>query len=262
MTTSSSRHRQFGPIVFALGLVLAFGGAAFGQDQIEKGKIYQDSYPLAMESDLYCDIFLWEGALPVVRIVGAERAGEKVQFSDGDAFYVDKGSGDGLEMGQVFQAVSIRDEDIEGRGRLSQRVARVRIVRLEDRRAVASVDKACRPVLLGDYLVPYEPKETIQGRDLGFSNDLDPNAGIHAAIIYLDTENVIGGTGMWGIIDAGLNEGLQPGQQLTVFRHTGRDLPREAIANVVIIDAQNRSATVKILSARDAVRIGDEVQTK
>ncbi len=45
-----------------------------------------------------------------------------------------------------------------------------------------------------------------------------------------------------------------------MFERARRDLPREAIASAIIIDVRGATSTVKILSARDAVRIGHEVQ--
>lgn len=260
MTKSPSVRRFRRSILCGLGLVF-LGAAAFGQDDVRKAKIFEDVYPLITESDLYCSIFFWEGERPALRVAGAERQDEKNQFSDGDTCYLDKGRADGLEIGQVFQVVRIGGAFAE-HGDLSQRLGRARVVRLDENRSVAAVEKTCNPVRIGDYLVPFEEKEGLLGRDQGFDDSLDPAAGVKGSVIYLDTDLKIGGTGAWAIIDIGRTAGLQPGQQLTVFRRARPDLPREAIGNIVVIDVQERSATIKILSIREALRRGDEVQTK
>ena len=48
-----------------LGLGLIFLGTGLAQeDQIEKAKIFQEDYPLITESDLYCSIYILDGASP------------------------------------------------------------------------------------------------------------------------------------------------------------------------------------------------------
>ena len=49
---------------------------------------------------------------------------------------------------------------------------------------------------------------------------------------------------------------------MTVFKRVKRGFPREAVGNVVVIDVQKSTSTVKVLSCRDAVEVGFQVQTK
>lgn len=241
--------------------VLVFSApAAFVQEQIQKAKIYQDEYQMILESDLYCSIFVLDGERPPLRIIGSERQKEKTFLSDADVFYVGKGRADGLEIGQMFLIVGL-GQDIGGFGPLAKRKGRARVIRLEEHQAGVRIDKSCAAIEVGDYLVPYEDKEGVLGRDLGYS-DLDPAAGKHGKVLYLETDFNIIGSGHWAIIDLGLDQGLRLGQQITVFKRAAPNLPREAAGNVVVIDLQKQTATVKLLSSRDAIEIGDEVQTK
>ena len=252
-------RRSFFFLILGLGVV--FLGTGLAQDQIEKAKIFQESYPLSTESDLYCSIFVLNGELPAMRIIGAERQDEKALLSDADKFYVDKGSADGLEVGQVFLVVSV-GRKIGNHGLLSRRTGRVRVVSLEERRGVVLVDKTCGEVALGAYLVPFEEREGPLGKDEGFSAALDENQGLKGDIIHIETEFNIAGSGGWALIDLGNDQGIREGQQLTVFKRVKRGFPREAVGNVVVIDVQKSTSTIKVLSCRDAVEVGFQVQTK
>jgi len=249
-------------IFISLCFCLAFtGGGLAGQDQIEKAKIFQEDYPLIMETDLYCSIFVMDGPMPTIRIIAAERQEEKILMSEADTFYIDKGKDDGMEIGQLFQVVSVGPK-LGGFGPLCIRTGRARIVRLEPKRGVVTVDKTCGELKLGNFLVPFEEKETRLGKDEGYAQELDENQGIKGSVIFIETEFHIAGAGQWALIDLGKEQGITLGQQLTIFRRVKNDLPREAIGNLVVIDVQAKTSTVKLLSSRDSVEVGYEVQTR
>jgi hypothetical protein len=245
-----------------LGLGLIFLGTGLAQeDQIKKAKIFEEDYPLITESDLYCSIYILDGALPGIKIIGAERQEEKILFNDADKFYINKGKADGLEIGQVFLVIGVGPK-IMGYGNLTSRTGRARIIGLEENRGIVRIEKTCGQVLLGNDLIPFEEKEGMLGRDEGYAQELDENQGSMGSLIFFDTELHIAGTGQWAIIDMGSDKGVHVGQQMTIFKRVKKGVPREAIANLVVIDVQERTSTVKLLSCRDAVEVGFEVQTR
>jgi len=245
-----------------LGLGLIFLGTGLTQEnQIEKAKIFEENFPLITESDLYCSIYILDDALPGIKIIGAERQEEKSLLSDGDKFYIDKGKADGLEIGQVFLVVGVGPK-IVGYGHLTSRTGRVRIVGLEENRGIVRVEKTCGQVLLGNDLIPFEEKEGMLGKDEGYAQELDENRETMGSLIFIETELHIAGTGQWAIIDMGSDKGVHVGQQMTIFKRVKKGVPREAIGNLVVIDVQERTSTVKLLSCRDAVEVGFDVQTR
>ena len=252
-------RRSFFSLILGLGVL--FLGTGLAQDQIEKAKIFQENYPLSTESDLYCTIFVLDGELPGIKIIGAERQDEKALLNDADKFYVDKGSGDGLEIGQVFLVVAV-ERKIGSHGLLSRRTGRARIIGLEEKRGIVLVDKTCGEIALGAFLVPFEEREGPLGKDEGYAAVLDENQGLKGDIIHIETEFNTAGTGSWALIDLGNDQGIREGQQLTVFKRVKRGFPREAVGNVVVIDVQKTTSTVKVLSCRDSVEVGFQVQTK
>lgn len=229
------------------------------QNQIEKAKIFRDVYPLISDSDLYCSPFFWEGEMPVLRIIGAERLEEKTNFSDGDIIYLNMGKNGGLEPGQVYQAIEI-GEKIKDYGRLAYKRGRVQVAFLEDTSSVARLEKVCGPLAPGDYLIPMVEMEGALGQDLGFEPYSGAGSGPVGNIIHLENDLNQIATGYWAVIDLGKNDGLQVGQQMIVFPKLKEGLPRRASANLIVISAQQKTATVKILSSNDAIRLGAQVQ--
>jgi hypothetical protein len=231
------------------------------QYEIEKAKIYQDIYALLSETDLYCSIFVMDDPAPEMRILGAERGWERTMITDGEVVYVNKGKNDGLETGQLFLIFEIA-QNIDGYGPLGIKRGRARIVDLEDTRASARIEKACGPVEKGHFLVPFEEKESRLGKDLGYNVPPHRVEGLDGHVIYLETNFNQIGTGYWAILDLGENAGVQMGQQLIIYREEEKEAPLYIFGNVVIVDVQKRTCTVKALSARDAIRMGDFVMAR
>ena len=248
---------------FFLTLCLVVPGHEYAQEfQVEKAKIFRENYELITETDLYCSYYLHEEhrALPELRIIGAERENEKTLLNDADIVYLNKGAMDGLEIGQLFLVIGV-GEDVGEYGRVTERHGRARVIRLEDNLAVARLERACGGALVGDYLLPFEEEEGEIGKDMGYEN-LDPSAGLKGQVIFVRDDTRLGSSGQWASIDMGRRQCVQIGDQLTIFKRARPDLPREAVGNSIIVDVRGGSSTVKILSCRDAIEIGDEVQLK
>jgi hypothetical protein len=251
-------------LVFA-GLALVVPGRPFAQEVpqslVQKPRLWTETnQQLIKESDLYCSFYMYEEGklLPDIQIIGAERQNEKHNFEDGDLVYLNKGAADGLEMGQLFLSVGLRAK-VDKIGTVMERHGRARIVRLEDRIATAKIEKGCGMILVGDFLLPFEEEAGQVGQDLGYG-DMDPNASKRGQVIYIENDFHISASGQWALIDLGRQHCVQIGDQLNVFHQAAPELPREAIASAIIIDVRGATATIKILSARDYVEIGDEIQ--
>ena len=259
-----SRKRVFTAGIILAGLALIVPGGPFAQEvqetQIQKAKIFDETYQLINESDLNCSFYMHEeGKLrPDIQIIGAERMNEKSLFEDGDLIYLNKGAADGLEMGQLFLTVGLRAK-VAKLGTVMERHGRARIVRLEDRMASARVEKGCGSIRVGDFLLPFEEESGEIGKDLGYG-DMDPNASKHGYVIYIENDFHISASGQWALINMGRQHCVQIGDQLNVFHQAKPNLPREAFASAIIIDVRGATSTIKILGARDVVDIGSEVQ--
>jgi hypothetical protein len=231
------------------------------QNEIQKGRIFRETYPLVSETDLYCSIYVQESKLSDVRITTSERNYEKILLSDSDVVFINKGKKDGLEIGQVFLVVELGDR-IGGYGYLASKRGRASVVFLEDNRAAARVEKTCGRLAVGDYLLPFEEKEGPLGKDLGYETFSDAKGGATGSVIYLERDYNEIGSGYWAIIDVGEAGGVRVGQQLTIYQEIRKDLPRMGIGNAVVVDTGKNTATIRVLSCDDAIRPGFQVQAR
>jgi hypothetical protein len=246
--------------VVLISLCLIVPGRPFAQDQIQRAKIFEDTYQMITDTDLYGSFYMQEEGkpLPDLRVIGAERMNEKDQFADFDVIYLGKGQADGLEIGQLFQIIGLEDK-VPPYGTVMRRRARARVVRLEEKVAVARIERTFWPVRVGDYLLPFEEGEGEIGKDKGF-DVMDPNASKKGQVIYVDLGFRLAGTGQWALINMGRQQCVQIGDQLTVFHRAKPNLPPEAVGSLIIIDVRGATSTIKVLSCRDALEPGDEVQ--
>jgi len=262
-----------GKIVFLLGLLVCFvfwgnitkaglpQQVQVNEQDIKKAKIFQDVYPLISESDLYCSFFILDEEMPEIQIIGAEREYERNLLNNGDVIYIDKGKRDGIESGHLFLILEV-GSNFKGFGPLSSKRGRARILHVGESRSSARIEKSCGQVMVGQFLVPFQDKESIIGKDLGY--DISPllTSGIQGNIIYLDTDINQIARGQWALVDLGQKDGIQAGDQLIAYRQIVEGGPLQIIGNVVVIDSQKMTSTIKVLSCKDVLRIGDRVQTR
>jgi peptidoglycan-associated lipoprotein len=247
----------------------AFFASAFAQTtlsdqeivehQIERARIYRDTYPLISETDLYGSIFIYDTKLPALRITDAERSDQKVLLTEDDVVFINKGKADGLEIGQVFLVLEIGDK-IGNFGYIATKRGRAHVICLEDNRAVARVEKTCGRVMVGNYLVPFEEKEGVLGKELGYEVFCAEGSGPIGNIIYLERDYIQIGSGGYAIIDIGEDSEIQVGQQMTIYRTLRKDLPIQGVGNIVVIETKAKTATIKVLSCSDPIRKGMWVQ--
>jgi hypothetical protein len=239
------------------------------QDEISRARIYDEIYDLLSETDLYCSFRIHSGDLPDMKIIGADRQTEQDNYSDGDLMYVDKGRSDGLEEGQLFLVLEItsrrawdKNYEFENYGALAFKRGRARIVDMAEHKSTAVLENCCDPVPIGSYLVPFEPDESLIGKDLGFDVPPFKADGVSGRIVFIQYDFNQIASGHWALINLGAADGLHRGQQLVLYRELHVDAPLQVFGNLVVIDVQEETSTVKVLSCRDAINMDDLVMLR
>ncbi len=262
---------HYGMVLLGLFFCLLFFGKADssqmpfvldGQElETQQERAYEDLIDLISETDLYCSFFILDRDRPEIKIIGSERQEEREVLNNGDTIYLNAGEASGITPGDLFIIYDI-SKDIPGFGPLAQKMGRARVMYVTAEKANAQIENACGDIRIGNYLSEFEEKEGFVGKNLGL--DIPPyyTNGPVGEIIYLQTDFAQIGPGYWALIDLGRNRNLSLGQQLIIFREVEKDAPLKIIANVVVIDVQEETSTIKILKARDAVVIGDKVQLR
>jgi hypothetical protein len=247
-----------GAVCFALSL-----GAAARPPQVQPRPAAV--VELISEVDLSCS-FLLVDAPTSFRIASSARGNEKSVLTDFDLFYVDSGSAEMspekawtvLEYGPMVRLGERKDL----RGIVAFKRGRARFVRMEGDKAQFRIEKACGPIMVGYGLVPVAEAEPLRGTPLAWDVPFQGGEVLTGRIVFLDNDLVQIAAGFWAIIDLGAEHGLTVGQQLTVFHQEGRAVPPQAVGNIIVIEAGGRWATVKALSSKDSIRLGDLVQVK
>jgi len=240
-------------------------------NQIRPAKIYDEIYELLTETDLYCSFSIFEGEDPALQIIDAEGAHDvRTIFSDGDRMYINQGRQDGIEPGQLFQVLEVerrhrvQDENkpVYQYGALAKWKGQARIEYVGDTQSTAVLEKCCHEVMLGDFLIPFVPKETMMGKDLGYDVPPFASEGPIGDVVYLEIDKKQIGSGSYALISLGARDGIQVGQQLILYRVLSEGAPLFIYANSVVIDVGEATATVKVLSCEDPISIGDLIMTR
>ncbi len=235
--------------------------------QLEKAKIFREIYPLIQESDLYCSFFISRRPKFEIKIIGSETLKEKIQMNDADIFYINKGSEDGLKIGDKFSILEVGRLITHPRkwkrlGKVVFKRGIAKVTCLEEKKACVEILKSCSAVRIGSYLVPFEEKEGLLGKDLEYEICDLKEKELTGTIVYIQNDFVEAGRHSWVSIDLGSDDGIFVGLQMTIFRYLKKNTPRMVIGNLIIIDTQPKTSTAKILSCRDAIYVGDLVEPK
>ncbi len=236
------------------------------EQEVKKARLYKDVFPLISETDLYCSFFVIDKLKMDIQIVGSEKEDERILIRESDVFFINKGSVDGIETGQIYMILEIGEKvrnPVTGKnfGRLVLRRGRGQIFSVEEDRAFARLEKACGEVMVGHFLVPFEEKSDFLGKDLGYDIPINEEEGPQGMLIYLQNDYRQISKGHLAIIDLGEEDGIHFGQQLVIYRKTkGKKGTIENLGNLIVIDTQMKTSTVKILSSKSPLRLGDLVQ--
>lgn len=252
-------------LLFCLGEEVQSSSLDRGESQeqeVKKARLYKDIFPLISESDLYCSFFVLKkkGELDL-KIVSAERTEERLFLREGDTFFLNKGKQDGLENGQVFLILEI-GQKIKNYGYLIFMRGRAKISDSTLSRTAATLEKACAPVMVGYSLIPFEEKGGLLGKDFGYDILPRETGESKGKIIYSHDEKNLIGSGDWALVDLGEQDGIQFGQQLVVYtRSKKKGAFIKMAGNLIVINVQRETSTVKVLSCNNPLKIGDLVQT-
>src|SRR5262245_50823319 len=246
--------------------------------------------PFGYESEVVCFGYIGsdnEGF--IAQVIGAENSAEQTDFTEHNLLYLDAGHDRGIKPGDEFWIVTPADEVLhpmtgQAMGRFYQYRGRATTVCIEGRTATVQVSVACTDIPMGSFLKPYEPVPIPLGRRDPACKPCDPPTGKATGRIVYTRDGVIAlGNDSDVLIDLGLAEGIQPGDQLSIFRYaTGADygirpqgsywvytpppagveIPRTYLGDMAILYVGDRWAMGRIIDSRRLIEVGDQVELK
>lgn len=228
-------------------------------------------FPAGWEDDVYCAGWIGEMEEPVTgRFVAAEYEDSRHMFGVGDVIYSDVGGREGLMAGHELQLIRPAHEVHEAGslfaklGRFYNAVGRARVVCVQEKTAILEITESCEPAFVGDLLIPFEPIPIPLVRASAPLTQCDPPSGkVVGRIVETKDRAVPVGTDSVVFLDLGEEDGLYPGDFLTVFRNRGDGgALRTLLGEVAILWTKGRTSVAKVTSMVDTMGVGDFVELK
>jgi hypothetical protein len=246
--------------------------------------------PLGYEDEVSC--FGYLGPVEerfAATIIGAENVAEQEDFTEHNLLYLDGGYNKGLKPGDEFWIVTPGDViqhpiTAATMGRFYQYRGRALVLCIEGRTAIVRVTRACTDIPMGSFLKAYEPVPIPLGRRLPSPTVCDqPNGKAHGRIVLTRDGVFAIGSGTDVLIDLGMAEGVQPGDQLSVFRYAsgsdyglrpqgsywmytppaaGVTVPRTYLGDLAVLYVGDRWAAARVIDSSRLIEIGDQVEVK
>ncbi len=128
----------------------------------------------------------------------------------------------------------------------------IQVVDVQRGAAVAVVVYACEELRRGDYLDVFEP-ESVRPVDPSGT----PDYARAARILFADEGQMVGTPRRLMVVERGRNDGIRPGQRMTLFREGRKGRNVITIGTAVVKYATRESATILIENATDVIEAGD-----
>jgi hypothetical protein len=246
--------------------------------------------PLGYESEVLCFGFLGsDNETFLASVIGAENSAEQTDFTTPNLLYLDAGYDRGIQPGQEYWLVVPGDEVIhpmsgKPMGRFYQYRGRAVVLCVQGRTAIVRVTLACSDIPMGSFIKAYEPVPIPLGRKAPATAACDPPSGKAGGRIVYARDGVVAiGADTDVLIDLGVAEGVQPGDQLTIFRYAsgadygirpqgtywvykpppaGVEVPRTYLGDMAVLYVGDRWAVARVIDSGRLIEVGDEVELK
>jgi hypothetical protein len=214
-----------GKIVLA-GLVLGLSGMVAGA---------QSAPPVPRSGDIYCSGEVTTEAIPHdTYVITGEQSSTKITFDEGDYVYVNKGSNQGVKVGDVFSAVrAVKDPFgiewtkwefaiLKKMGTVWEDEGRVKVIIVRPDTSIGQVEHSCDYVQRGDILVPFteRPAPPLKS-EAGFDRFAPANGKPLAMVITGKKFQQQVGNNDIIYVNLGNSQGVKIGDYFRIFRYQG-----------------------------------------
>lgn len=214
-----------GKIVLA-GLVLGLSGMVAGA---------QSAPPVPRVGDIYCSGEVTTEAVPHdTYVITGEQSSTRITFDEGDYVYVNKGSNQGVKVGDVFSAVrAVKDPFgiewtkwefaiLKKMGTVWEDEGRVKVIIVRPDTSIGQVEHSCDYLQRGDILVPFteRPAPPLKS-EAGFDRFAPANGKPLAMVITGKKFQQQVGNNDIIYVNLGNSQGVKIGDYFRIFRYQG-----------------------------------------
>jgi hypothetical protein len=195
---------------------------------------------------------------PVNESVGAIQAHRyehgRSLYSKGDQLVINAGTRSGLRPGRNLIAVRYfrRANNVHPAEWGEHTSGLVQILTATEDSSTAVVVHACNELMQGDLLWAFVPQPVQPVQPAGA-----PVYGEAGRLLFADEGQAFGAPRRLMVMDRGSEQGMRAGQRVTLFRRKGDAALPLVIGDAVVISVRNDSATIRVVTATDAIMFGD-----
>jgi hypothetical protein len=189
-------------------------------------------------STVYCSGFVKDTRLPgELYVISGEQASYKVVFSQGENVYINRGSDNGVRVGDRFMVTRetedpSRVEWFKGQTKLTKAIGvlyadigQLRVVNVQPKTSIAQVVFSCKDMQRGDIVRPFEERPTPPYKELGTFDHYAPVSGKPVGTLVNSASfQQSEGQGATVYVNLGAAQGVKVGDYMRVFRHQGKDI--------------------------------------
>ncbi|MGA8143107.1 MAG: FlgT C-terminal domain-containing protein [Candidatus Acidiferrales bacterium] len=216
-----------GKIVLA-GLILALSGGAVSA---------QNRGLSTTQDDIYCSGVITNESVPNdTQLISGEESNFKLSFQEGDYVYINKGSGQGVKVGDQFSVVrAVADPtDVEWTkwqfsilkriGTMWEDEGRLRVVVVHADTAVAQIVNSCNYMQRGDIVLPFNQRPTPPMKSEDKFDRFAPPSGKPVAMVVSGKQfAILDGTNDIIYVNLGNSQGVKVGDYFRIFRYQGTE---------------------------------------
>ena len=186
-------------------------------------------------SAVYCSGFVTNRGVPdKVRLISGEQSNYKITFMQGDYVYLNRGTKQGVKVGDEFSVVRPvsdalkmqwflwQDRLLGAMGTVYEDEGKIRVVNVHAKVSTAQVVFSCKYMQRGDILLPFEERPTPPFKDASNFDHFAPVTGKPVAmVVAMNDFQEMAGKYTTVYVNLGSGQGVKPGDYFRIFRYQG-----------------------------------------
>jgi hypothetical protein len=199
----------------------------------------------------------------------------RTELGDGENVYLDSGAAQGLKLGDRKIVLRLLKTDLrhpnnekQKLGDVIKQVGVIRLIQVDEKSAVAVIEKSMDGIKIGDRVASFTEPATIANKLRTDIAEPVPLKDPVATVVYVPEFHSINGPGEMMIINQGAAEGLKEGDNLLVVQKhiwsTVSDAKNQKsgatviyLAQAMVVKAGEHSATCRVLRGTKEIMPGD-----